>query len=223
MMIKEVIKILKVLVDMKAMDTGKDKVKKICDVLKRETLDPAKKEADAIIHKAREEGHKIVEEAKREAKRIEAESKKKIDEERNVFRASMNLACKKSLSSLKQDIEEKLFHPQVATWIKNQLQDPQVIASLISAIVRGIEKEGIEVNLEALIPRSVSVKKICEELIKGIADRLGKNPIQIGDFDGGAQVRIVDQNMTLDMSENALKALVVEFVRDEFRAVFFGK
>ena len=208
---------------MKSMDTGKDKVKKICDVLKRETLDPVKKEADAILLKAREEGHKIVEEAKREAKRIEAESKRKIDEERNIFQASINLACKKSLSFLKQEIEDKLFHPQIEVWIKNQLQDPQVVANLISAVIKGIEKEGIDVDLEALIPLSVSAKKVTEELIKGIATRLQKEAIRVGDFEGGAQVRMVDQNITLDISEEALKMLVARFVRGEFRLVFFGK
>ncbi len=94
---------------MKSVATGKDKVKKICEVLKRETLDPAKKEADAIIHQAREGAAKIIEEARSDAKKVHSDAKKQIDEERNVFESSIHLACKKSLSTLKQEIEEKLL------------------------------------------------------------------------------------------------------------------
>ena len=86
---------------MKSVDTGKEKVKKICEVLRKETIDPAKKEGDHIIAKARDEGEKIVTNAKKEAVRLLDDAKKKIEEERNVFQASINLACKKSIDTLK--------------------------------------------------------------------------------------------------------------------------
>ena len=63
---------------MKSTEVGKDKVKKICDVLRRETLDTAKEEAAAIIEKGREEVKGLIEEAKREAKRAHEAAKKKI-------------------------------------------------------------------------------------------------------------------------------------------------
>lgn len=208
---------------MKSVDTGKDKVKKICEVLKRETLDPAKKEANAIIHQAREDAAKIVEEAKQEARKVHEEAQKKIEEERNVFESSINLACKKSLSTLKQEIEEKLFSPELSSWIGKGTQDPHILAELISAIVKGIEKEGLDANLEALIPAAVSPKAVNQALVKGISEKLKENSVKIGEFEGGAEVKIVDQNITIDITDDALKALVAGFVRDDFRSAFFGK
>lgn len=207
---------------MKSVDTGKDKVKKICEVLKRETLDPAKKEANAIIHQAHEDAAKIVEEAKREARKVHEEAQKKIEEERNVFESSINLACKKSLSTLKQEIEEKLFNPELSRWIEKGTQDPHILAELISAIVKGIEKEGLDANLEALVPATVSPKAVNQALLKGIADKLKENSVKIGEFEGGAEVKIIDQNITIDITDDALKALVAGFVRDDFRSAFFG-
>jgi len=207
---------------MKSVDTGKDKVKKICEVLKRETLDPAKKEADVIIHQAREDAAKIIEEAKREAQKVHQDAQKKIEEERNVFESSINLACKKSLSILKQEIEEKLFNPELSSWISKGGRDPHILAELISAIVKGIEKEGIDANLQALVPSAVSPKSVTQELIKGIAEKLKEKSVQVGDFDGGAEVKIVDQNITIDITDDALKTLVASFVRDDFRSVVFG-
>ena len=50
---------------MKGIETGKDKVKKICDFLRNETLDPARHEADSILENAREKAEKILFEAKK--------------------------------------------------------------------------------------------------------------------------------------------------------------
>lgn len=207
---------------MKSVDTGKDKVKKICEVLTRETLAPAKKEADVIIHKAREEAAKIIEDAKQSVDKIHLDTKKKIEEERNVFQSSILLACKKSLSTLKQEIEEEFFNPELSRWLDKGTKDPHVLANLISAVVSAVNKEGVDANLEALIPASVSSKSVNQELIKGVLEKLKEKSVQVGDFEGGAEVKIVDQNITIDMTDEALKSLVASFVRDDFRSIVFG-
>lgn len=207
---------------MKSVNTGKDKVKKICEVLKRETLDPAKKEADAIIHRAREDAAKIVEDAKQEAQRAYQDAQKKIEEERNVFESSINLACKKTLLTLKQQIEERLFNSELSSWINKGSRDPHVLGQLISAIVRSVEKDGIEANLQALIPESVSPKAVNRELVQGIVEKLQDKSVQVGDFEGGAEVKMIDQHITIDITDDALKMLVASFVRDDFRSIVFG-
>lgn len=207
---------------MKSVDTGKDKVKKICEVLKKETLDPAKKEADKIIAAARAEAEKIVENAKREGKRALEDAKQKIEEERNVFQASLNLAAKKSLDTLKQEIEKKLFNEELDAFVGKQMNDPKVVAELIAAIIKGIEKEGLETDLKGVVSSSVSTEAVNKELIQGILDRLKGKSVEVGDITGGAQVKMVDKNLTIDMTDEALKALLASFVRDDFRSVIFA-
>lgn len=206
---------------MKSIDTGKDKVKKICEVLTKETLDPAKEEAKKIVGKAHVEAEKIVSEGKREAQRLLGEIKKKIQEERNVFQASINLACKKSLDTLRQEIEQSLFNTELNTFVEGKMQDPHVIAEIIAAIIKGIEKEGIDANLRAIIPGVVSAKAVNQELAKGILERLKSNSVEVGDIEGGALVKIMDKNLTIDMTDEALKTLLASFVREDFRSVIF--
>ena len=98
---------------MKSVDTGKEKVKKICEVLRKETLEPAKKEGNQIIAKARADAEKIIEDAKNEALRVQEEAKRRIEEERNVFQASMNLAAKKVSIRLSKR-SRKTFLPESA-------------------------------------------------------------------------------------------------------------
>ncbi len=204
---------------MKSVDTGKEKVKKICEVLRKETLDPAKKEGEKIIAKAREDAEKIVQEAKRNGARIYEDAKKKVEEERNVFQASIHLACKKSIDTLKQEIENKLFNSALDAFIGDKTKDPKVIAELLSALVKGIEKEGISGDLKGIIAKSVSPEAVNKELAKEVVARLKDNSAEI---EGGAQVKIVDKNMTVDLSDEALKTLLAKFVRDDFRSVIFA-
>ena len=207
---------------MKSIDTGKEKVKKICEVLRKETLDPAKKEGDLIIAKARADAEKIIKDAKGEASRVQAEAKRRIEEERNVFQASMNLAAKKSIDTLKQEIEKKLFDPELTQLIAEKMRDPKIVAKLIVAIVSGIEKEGIEGDLKAIVSGAVSIDAVNKELTKGIIEKLKSKSVEIGEIEGGAQVKIIDQNLTIDMSDEALKTLLANFVRDDFRSVIFA-
>lgn len=207
---------------MKAVDTGKEKVKKICEVLRKETLDPAKKEGERIITKAREEAEKIVQEAKRSGARMYEDAKKKVAEERNVFEASIHLACKKSIDTLKQEIEKKLFNPALDKFVGDQAKDPKVVAEILSALVKGIEKEGISGDLKGIIGKSVSPEAVNKELTKEVLEKLKGKGAEIDTIEGGAQVKVIDKNMTLDLSEEALKSLIAKFVRDDFRSVIFA-
>ena len=50
---------------MKGTETGKDEVKMICDILRRETLDPAMQEADEIIRSAKERAEELMQEGQK--------------------------------------------------------------------------------------------------------------------------------------------------------------
>lgn len=207
---------------MKSVDTGKEKVKKICEVLRKETLDPAKKEGDQIIAKAKRDAEKIIEDAKQKAAKIHEETKRKIEEERNVFQASINLACKKSLEMLRQEIETKLFNPELKSLLSKELNEPKVVAELISAIVTAIQKEGLEGDLRAIVSKAVKLEAVNQALLKGIETRLKGNSVELGALKGGAQVKMVDHNLTIDLSEEALKSLLASYVRDDFRSIVFA-
>lgn len=207
---------------MKSVDTGKEKVKKICDVLRKETLDPARKEGDKIIAKARSDAEKIIQEAKREAEKIYEATQKKIQEERNVFQSSINLACKKSIATLKEKVEKELFNPELSALFTREMNDPKVVADLISAVISGIEKEGIGGNLRAIVSNAVSPDRVNKELAQGVIERLKSKSVEISEIEGGAQVKIIDKNLTIDLSLDALKALLATFVQDDFRSIIFA-
>ena len=206
---------------MKGIDTGKDKVKKICDVLKRETLEPAKKEAEEIVHAAQLKAEEIIRDAKKEAEKTFQEARKEIEKERNVFQSSLNQACKQALEVLKQDIESKLFNPELSKILHQPLQEPQIIADLLKAVIGAIEKEGTDVDLSAFIPQAVSAETINRLLTQNILQRLKGGSVQVASLKGGIAVKMDKENITIDVTEEALKELVSTYIRKDFRETLF--
>lgn len=205
------------------METGKDKVKKICDILRRETLEPAKAEAEETVSKARQEAERIIEEARLTIQRLEYESKQEIERQKTVFQSSLSQACKQAIESLKQSFEEKLFNPELARLITKQTQDPALIAQLIQVVVKAVEKDGLEANLSVYIPAAVPAKAVNALLASEILARLKEKSVLIGPITGGIEVKLQKENVTVDISDAALKEIIANYIRKDFRELFFGK
>lgn len=207
---------------MKGIDTGKDKVKKICEILRRETLDPAIGEAEQIIHSAKEQAENIIESARKEAARMIEQARVEIERQKNVFESSLSQACKQSIEALKQSIEEKLLDRELASLLTKHTQDPKVLANLISAAVKAIEKEGIDALLSVYVPAAVPARSVNLLLGQELLDRLKEKSVLIGPMTGGIQIKLHKENITVDITDAALKELVAGYIRKDFRAMIFG-
>lgn len=207
---------------MKNLETGKDKVKTICDILRKETLEPAKVEADELLAKARREAEEILAEAAAESERMLEHAKAEIERQKAVFQASLSQACRQSIDLLKERIENKLFQPELARLLTAPLQDPSVIAKLITAVVTGIEKEGLNTDLSARIASTVPARAVNELLTKEVLQRLREKGVLLSSIGGGIEVKLVQDNITIELSDAALKELVAEYIRKDFRDLVLG-
>jgi V/A-type H+/Na+-transporting ATPase subunit E len=207
---------------MKEAEMGSERVKKICDVLRRETLEPAKREAEEIILEARRQAESLVAEAKMAIEKLHKEAREEIERQKNIFQSSLYQACKQALESLRQNIEEKLFNQELGRLFTKNMQSPDVIAHLITAVIKALEKEGVEADLSVYVPAAVPARTINEMLGKEILDKLKEKSVLIGPLAAGIEVKLHDQNITIDISDTALKELVARYIRKDFRELFFG-
>lgn len=206
---------------MEILDSGKDKVKKICDTLKKQTLDPAKQEAKGIVEQAMKEADKIIKRAKDEAKEVYEEQKKKILQEKKAFQSSLSLASKQTIDVLRQEIEENLFNKQIAQFFTKATVKEDVIAEFINVVVEILKKEGMEANLEAMIPRTVAKNAVVEKLARQVLEKLKETGITLSDLTGGAKVKVAGHHLILEMTDQSLKSLFLRFIRDDFRTLLF--
>lgn len=206
---------------MDQLETGKDKIRKICDLLKSETLDPAKLEAQTIIAKAEEKSRAIIQEAEKNAKNILDKAHKEMESERKVFDENLKSASLLALEALRQDIENKLFDGQLATWVEKQSVDPKLQSELFKALVTALEKEGTSSDFSAYIGKGVSKEAFLAAVGQQVVDRLKKKELLVGEFVGGIQLKLHDKQMTLDISNEALKELLGRYIRKDFRRLLF--
>ena len=207
---------------MKGLETGKDKVKKICEALRQETLEPAMQEAEELIKEAGEKAALIVADADREAERIIAEAKEKNEKEKMIFQTALSQASKQAVQFLKQAVEEKLFSRELQEQLAKPLQKPQVLADLISAVVKALEKEGIQGDLSVMIPAAVPAHAVNELLSKAILEKLKEKSVLLSPIGGGIEVKLKKENITLDLSDMAFRELIANYIRKDFREIFFG-
>lgn len=204
---------------MKQLVTSEEKVQMICDTLKRETLEPAQREAAQIVEEGKAAVDQMIEDAKKQIKEMEREARHRIEEQQNVFDASLTLAAKQALEALKQEIEQSLFNDQLKALIEKKSSEVDVTASIIEAIVRGIEKEGLDGDVEAFIAKSADPKKVSQLLAEDVLSRIKE--VTLGDIAGGAKVRVANSNLTISLSDEVLIELLASFLRDDFRAILF--
>lgn len=207
----------------KTLEKGDDKIQKICDALRKETLEPAKQEAEELINDAKSRGEQIIAEARQEAEKILAHARVNIEQERNVFHSSLEQASRQSIEELKQVIEKRLFNDELHHQVSKQTQDPDVIGKLIDAIVTAIDKEGLKTDISAVIPETVKPEEVNAVLADGVLKKLKDGGVKIGGFAGGAQVKLIDSKMTIDITEQSLIDMLAKYLRKDFRQLIFGK
>lgn len=208
---------------MKTLEQGQDKIRKICDELRQNTLEPAKIEAEKIVLDAKALSSKLIKDAEAEAENLICAARAEIEQERNVFKSSLAQGVKQSLEALKQDIEKQLFNHELNEMVKKGTDNTDIVARLIECIVKAIEKEGLSADITALIPTHLSEREVNLKLTENILTKLKHHSVVVGTFQGGAQIKLGDKGLTIDISDQAIKELLSQYIqRKDFRKLIFA-
>jgi len=148
-----------------------------------------------------------------------------VDSSEHVFQEYRNCLKnhKQTLEALRQDIEKRLLNDQLASLITQSSADPKVVANLITSLIKAIEKEGRGLDLAAFIPSHVSVKEVNQLLGEETLKKLKDHSVLLGDFTGGARLKLVDKKITLEVTDKELADLLSKYVRKDFRKLIFGQ
>lgn len=207
---------------MRETETADQKIRKICDSIKSQAIDPAKQQAREIIENARLEAQQIKEEAEKEKEAILLKTQEDLEKQKKLFTSLLHSASKQTLEKLKQDLEKHFFRENLHELVVKAAQDPQIIAKLIETIIQTIQKEGLSKDLSALAPSVVGTDKINLLLAKDILDKLQEKKVIEEPFLGGAKIKLHDKQVTIDISDEALVDLISEYIRKDFRDLLFN-
>ncbi len=206
---------------MDTLEKGKSKLGEICEILRKETLEPAQSEAGQIVENAKQEGQKIIDHASAEAKHIIDDAHGKVEQERKLFVSSMDLGSKQAFNQLREKIQDHLFDDQLTEFASAAMEKGELVAKLVAAVVNAVEKDGLNSNLTIALADSISSEEVSKSLVAQAAEKIKKGEISMESISKGAKVSIKDQRVTIDISQQSLKELMGSFLRDSFREILF--
>ena len=104
------------------------------------------------------------------------------------------------------------------------MNKPEVLSRLINAVIGAVEKEGIESDLSVYIPEAVPPREVNALLLQNILGKLEEKSVLIGSsIHGGIELKLHDKNISIEITDAALKELIERYSRRDFYKIIFKK
>lgn len=207
---------------MKRSESGQDQLQRICDVLRRDTLEPALVEARRIEEEARSFARKLTDETIYKCQEQERASRQQIEQHKKVFDDNIKQALSQALGLLRQEIEEQLFSKALTQLLASRMQDAEQMARVLDVLVEAIKQDGLDADIEVALGRAIDKQQLLQALTPAIKDCLQDARFATGLFAGGLAVHVQDEHLVIDVSDDALRELLARFLRKDFRQMLFA-
>lgn len=207
--------------------------------LREEGVSAGRREADRIILGAQSEANQILDKAQKEAReRLETAHK-----EANAYRAAGEEALRTAMRDMVLDMKAALmekFSADVRRLVSHHLEDPDLIRQLILEVA-GRAKAGASAQesaqIEVLLPeRAVGVDELRRDpaelkkgrltgLVFGLTGDMLRDGVTFSRSDEvqrGIRIHLADNDVTLDLTDQAVADFLLLHLQPRFRAVFEG-
>ena len=203
--------------------TGDERLAAICQMIRNETLDPAKEEAEHIKHAAEREAVHIRSEAKRHAEQMLHDTRTLLKDEREAFDASLEQAARQTVSLLKEKIERALFNPSFDRYLSSEFHDEKKTSELLELVIEQIKKEGLDGDLSVWLGKRLSKESILKNLSAEASEQISNNKLFAGEQNYGIVVKINDRHLSIEITPEGLKEMMSGFLRPDFRSILFNE
>ncbi len=214
-------------------------VEALIDRLKNQGVAAGQKKAEDIVNNAEKRAKWIIEEAELEAKALLEHARKEADALTIAGQEALQLATRDALLKLR-DILLGSFSHEVMRVVGEQMSDDSFTEKLILALAGIVrEKSGINENKEIVISlpeNSIGVDELRQnpgELKQGqlshytaaIATNLLRKGVRFEiseQLKTGLSVRLVDNAMSIEFTDEMVAHLLLEHLQPRFRALLQG-
>ena len=202
---------------------GDGRLAAICQMIRNETLDPAKEEAEQIRHAAERDAAKIRAEAKRQAEQMIHEARTLIKEEREVFDVSLEQGARQVVGVLKEKIEKSLFNPGLDQYLSNEFHSEAKTGHLLDLLIQELQKEGLDGDVRVWLGKHLSKDEVLKHISQESLKKLSSGNLLVGQNTYGIVLKIVGRHLSIEVTPEGLKEMMSTFVRSDFRSILFSE
>ena len=207
--------------------------------LRDEGVAEGKQQAEGIVAEAEAKARRLLEAAEAEARERVETARKEADSLKAAGEEALKVAMRDLVLDLKAQLVRR-FSEDVRRLVRERMIDRDLLERMILEVV-GRRREEIEIDeaepLEVILPREVvgleDLRRRPEELeegalssfIYGLQGRLLRDGVQFTVADepqAGIRVRLLDRDINIDMTDEAVAALLLEHLQPRFRAIMEG-
>ena len=208
-------------------------VQELIDRLSLEGVEEGEKQAERITGEARKRAENILAEARRQAEQIVEQARRESDRLSESGRQALQLACRDAVRDLASRIHED-FRGRLQQLVKFQLRDTALLREMILEITSRARPRNEDAELEFILPlEAVDEEAVRERIRDGEEDTLNdfvaglmgdsvRDGITIklkDDDETGLRIRVVNEDVQIDLTEEALSEFIAQHLLPRFRAL----
>lgn len=216
-----------------AADEKASGVQELIDRLSREGVAEGEQQAEQIVTDAHRKAGDILNEARRDAAKILKQAREEAKHFRTGGEEAVGLACRDAQRDMAARLHEG-FRNRLQELVQHQLRDTKLLKRMILEITRKAKPAEADAEVAVLLPpeaiREDNVRQRIQEgdedalteFVKGlVGDEIRSGiDVKLGDADQtGLRVRVVDENVEIDFTDQAITQLLARHLLPRFRAV----
>ncbi len=212
-------------------------VEELIRKLRDEGVASGRAEAEKIVAEAESRAEWTLKQAEEEAERIRKKAQDEAEHLKNAGRDALNTAARDAMLALKSRLTQR-FAGEVKRLVGQELDKQDLLQRMILEVAGRVKDDVAEAEqVEVLLPPNVigleelarDPKELEEGTLTHFVRLVGRDMLKEGvDFGiaGGARsglrLYLKDQNVTLDLSDEAVSAMLLEYLQPRFRSLLEG-
>jgi len=207
-------------------------VQDLIDRIRDQGVLAARKEAARIVREAEAEAAKLLADAKAETARMREQATKEIEAEKTAGLEALRMSARDAVLQLKSQVSSA-FAVFVKRLVTSATRDQELIKALVLVLAGRAADEVIQdKDIQSLVSRAIltgtpdeELRKHGKSIILALSSdmlREGVELIPSDGVDGGARVRLVEEQLEIDLSDQAITRLLSQTVLPRFRRILEG-
>ena len=207
--------------------------------LREQGVSAGREQAEKIVADARAMAKEIVDKAKEEAKKHIEASHKQADAFQSAGVAAIQMAMRDTILDMKSHLMQQ-FSSDVKRLVSRNLQDEALLRQMILEVAgrarKSVDAAGAS-ELEIVLPEEVvglnELRNDPDELrrgklthfVLGLSDEILRKGVTFSasdEHESGIRIHMVDKDISLDLTDEAIAALLLEHLQPRFRAILEG-
>jgi V/A-type H+-transporting ATPase subunit E len=208
-------------------------VQELIDRLSQEGVAEGQKRAETIVAEAQRKADDILDTAKSQANDIVKQAREEAEQFRTAGEEALKLSCRDAVRDLQNQIHEG-FRAKLQEIVSHTLQNPEVLKQMIGEVARKSAPDEAAGPVEVLLPQSAlndeEISKLVRsgkedtllEFVRGLTGDGMREGFSLRTSEGGPagiRVRIINEQVQIDLTENGLTDLLAIHLLPRFREV----